>query len=161
MVVGRVSEDEVEGGRGGAKGCVGGRIGRNGCGVTIGDMSNEGSDGRLDDFGVDKAIGGEDGAEVLAENADDGGGLFDENRTGGAAAQGFEAKGAGAGVGVENRGVGEIRLEHVEEGELFAGAHGVSGGAGGGGEGAALVGAGEDVKGSGVRRLSGHGERWA
>ena len=120
-------------------------------------MGGEGGDGGLDNLGVGEASDGEDGAEVLAEGADDGGGLLHKNHAGGAAAQGFQAEGTGAGVGVQHAGAGEVGLEHIEEGELFAGAHGVGGGAGGGGEGATLVGAGEDAEGGGVSWFSGHG----
>ena len=157
MIVRRVGEDEIKGGgvRGGAlsgvRGCVGGRI----CGA----VSGEGGDGGLDNLGVGEASNGEDGTEVLAESADDGGGLLYKNHTGGAATQGFQAEGAGAGVGVQHRGAGEVGLEHIEESEFFAGTHGVGGGAGGGGEGATLVGAGEDAEGGGVSGFSGHGER--
>lgn len=52
-------------------------------------------------------------------------------------------------------------LEHVEESEFFAGAHGVGGGAGGRSEGAAFVGAGEDAKSvAGAGGFSGHGMGW-
>ena len=119
-------------------------------------MGGEGGDGGLDDLGVGEAGDGEDGAEVLTEGADDGGGLFHENHAGGTTAQGFQAEGAGAGVGIQHGGAGEVGLEHIEEGELFAGAHGVGGDASRGGEGAALVGAGEDAEGGGVNELSGH-----
>lgn len=138
MIVGRVGQDEIK---------------------TGGVMSGEGGDGGLDDLGVGEAGDGEDGAEVLAEDADDRGGLFHKNHVGGAATQGFQAEGAGAGVGIQHRGAGEVGLEHIEESELFAGAHGVGGGAGGGGEGAPLVGAGEDAEGGGVSGFSGHEER--
>ena len=124
-------------------------------------MGGEGGDGGLDDFGVGEASDGEDGVEVLAEGADDGGGLLHKNHAGGAATQGFQAEGAGAGVGVQHAGAGEVGLKHIEEGELFAGAHGVGGDASRGGEGAALVGAGEDAEGGGVSGFSGHGERWS
>ena len=138
MIVGRVGQDEIKAG---------------------GVMSGEGGDGGLDDLGVGEAGDGEDGAEVLVEGADDGGGLFHENHAGGAATQGFQAEGAGAGIGIQHRGAGEVGLEHIEEGELFAGAHGVGGSASRGGEGATLVVAGEDAEGGGVNGFSGHGEK--
>lgn len=52
MIVGRVGQDEIKAG---------------------GVMGGEGGDGRLDNLGVGEAGDGEDGAEVLAEDADDGG----------------------------------------------------------------------------------------
>ena len=135
MIVGRVGEDEIKAG---------------------GVMGGEGGDGGLDDLGVGEAGDGEDGAEVLAEDADDRGGLFHKNHVGGAAAQGFQTEGTGASVGIQHRGAGEVGLEHIEEGELFAGTHGVGGGASRGGEGATLVVAGEDAEGGGVSGFSGH-----
>lgn len=138
MIVGRVGQDEIKAG---------------------GVMGGEGSDGGLDNLGVGEAGDGEDGAEVLVEGADDGGGLLHKNHAGGATAQGFQTEGAGAGVGVQHAGAGEVGLEHVEESEPFAGAHGVSGDASRGGEGATLVVAGEDAEGGGVNELSGHEER--
>ena len=92
-IVGRVDEDEVEGGGGGGLG--GGVCGRGVCG-----RSGEGGDGGLNGLGVGEASDGEDGAEILAEGADDGGGLLDEGDASGAATEGFEAEGARAGVGV-------------------------------------------------------------
>ena len=138
MIVRRVGEDEIKAG---------------------GVMGGEGGDGGLDDLGVGEASDGEDGAEVLAEGADDGGGLLHKNHAGGAAAQGFQTEGAGASVGIQHDGAGKIGLKHIEESELFAGAHGVGGGASRGGEGATLVVAGEDAEGGGVNELSGHEER--
>lgn len=138
MIVGRVGQDEIKAG---------------------GVMSGEGGDGGLDDLGVGEAGDGEDGAEVLAEGADDGGGLLHKNHAGGGATQGFQAEGTRASVGIQHDGARKIGLKHIEESELFAGAHGVGGGASRGGEGAALVGAGEDAESGGVSGFSGHDER--
>ncbi len=91
--------------------------------------------------------------EVGAQCGDGGCGAFDEGDVRGAAAESLNSDGAGAGVEVGKAGSFDARREDVEDRLAEAVAGGTRGHAGGRGERAAAIGAGDDTHGDRRTRI--------
>ena len=126
--VGRIDEDEIEGGVGGL--------------VAGGDFfqAAEGVEGK--DL---RAVSDGEGFEIAADEDGGGGVIFDEDYFGRAAAQGFDADRAGARENVEKARAGNVGAQDVEEGFAEAIAGRTEGVAFQGLEDAAAIFAGDDA----------------